>query len=90
MVPTTVRGRRNRLLDLAAPIELSLASPRLTDAGRALFAALGRLAQGLAEADAEALSGEGAFEAVREGRVEADRKASPAPSFPATLFASSR
>ena len=46
-------GRKD--LDLAASIALSLASPRLTDAGRRLFAVLGRLPHGLARADLPAI-----------------------------------
>jgi hypothetical protein len=38
-------------LDLAASVALSLASPRMTEAGRRLFALLGRLPHGLAQAD---------------------------------------
>ena len=46
-------GRKD--LDLAVSIALSLASPRLTDAGRRLFAVLGRLPHGLARADLPAI-----------------------------------
>ncbi len=78
---TGASNERERLLDLEASIALSLASPRLADAGRALFAALGRLPQGLAETDAEALFGEDAFEAVRGllavGRASRRRRVAP-------------
>jgi phage tail protein X len=42
-------------LDLAASVALSLTSPRMTEAGRRLFAVLGRLPLGLAQADLAAV-----------------------------------
>jgi tetratricopeptide (TPR) repeat protein len=42
-------------LDLAASVALSLASPRMTEPGRRLFAVLGRLPHGLAQADLAAV-----------------------------------
>jgi hypothetical protein len=60
----------DRELSLHASIELSLASPRLTTAGRRLFAMMGHLPDGLAEPDAEALLGpEGATAATGLRRV---------------------
>ena len=54
--PSSAAARAARKdLDLAASIALSLASPRLTDAGRRLFAVLGRLPHGLARADLPAI-----------------------------------
>lgn len=53
--------------DLAASIELSLGSPRLDhprDAGRRLFAMLGRLPDGMADACRRDLLGDDAFEAT--------------------------
>jgi tetratricopeptide (TPR) repeat protein len=68
------RERRTRLaavgaadereLSLHASIGASLTSPRLTDAGRRLFALMGRLPDGIAEEDADALLGGGGFEAT--------------------------
>ena len=50
------RGRGGRKdLDLAVSIALSLTSPRMTEAGRRLFALLGRLPHGLARADIAAV-----------------------------------
>ena len=50
------RGQGGRKeLDLGASIALSLASPRMSEHGRRLFALLGRLPQGLARADAAAV-----------------------------------
>ena len=65
-----LRGRAaakdDRLASLEASIRLSLDSPRMTDAGRRLYAMLGRLPDGLALGDAGALLlGEGDDAAVR-------------------------
>ena len=52
-------------LDLAASIALSLTSPRMTEAGRRLFALLGRLPHGLAQADLAAILPADGTEAAR-------------------------
>ena len=68
----------DKSLDLAASIELSVRSPRLPEAGRRLFALLGRLPAGIAEPDLEALLGADAFEAASGLRhVGLARRAGP-------------
>jgi tetratricopeptide (TPR) repeat protein len=51
-------------LDLAASVALSLASPRMTEPGRRLFAVLGRLPHGLAQADLGAVMPADGFQAA--------------------------
>lgn len=55
-------GRKD--LDLAVSLALSLASPRMAEPARRLFAALGRLPHGLARADLPAIMPEGGDEAA--------------------------
>lgn len=56
----------SRLTSLEKSLELSFASPRLTDAGRRLFSILGQLPAGICAEDLNSLLGESAFEA-RQG-----------------------
>ena len=55
-------GRKD--LDLAVSLSLSLASPRMTEPARRLFAVLGRLPHGLARADLQAVMPDGGDKAA--------------------------
>ncbi len=63
------RPGNHRQASLPRSIDLSLASPRLGEAGRRLFSILGAMPAGMAEEDARALLGEAASEAMRQLRA---------------------
>ena len=60
------RAPGSRLTSLDISLELSVASPRLSDAGQRLFSILGKLPAGICDEDLNALLGNDAFEA-RQG-----------------------